>query len=107
MQVLPTEQAQKAFLSKPLECDKNFYNCPGGPNPTGLDCLTPTNPLDPGTGGSRQSPYDTPQRQQPQQLQQPGAPPNFSVPPGFNSKELDKADAESTTEFPVQESWRK
>lgn len=47
-QALTSDQAQRAFLSTPLECDKNYYNCPGGPNPSGLDCLTPPNPLAPG-----------------------------------------------------------
>lgn len=51
-QALTSDQAQRAFLSRPLECDKNYYNCPGGPNPSGTDCLTPGNPLaPPGSGG--------------------------------------------------------
>lgn len=49
MQSLPSDQEQRAFLSNPLECDKNYYNCPGGPNPNGYNCLTPNNPLAPGS----------------------------------------------------------
>lgn len=48
-QSLASDQAQRAFLSRPLECNKNYYNCPGGPNPSGYDCLTPSNPLAPGS----------------------------------------------------------
>lgn len=90
VQVLSSEQEQRAFLSRPLECDKNYYYCPSDPNPSGFDCLKAPNPLSPGTGGSGgPSGY----QQQPR------------FPPGSNQKELDKTNTPDITEFPLDDLW--
>lgn len=95
VQVLTSDQEQRAFLSRPLECDKNYYNCPNDPNPNRLDCLKPTNPLDPGFGGQRGSSGSYGNQQVP----------NSGYPPDTYSKELDKTDAQGTTDFSLDESW--
>ena len=109
VQSLSSEQKQRAFLSQPRECDKNYYLCPGDPNPSGIDCLTPPNPLDPGSGGQSGSPgcYGNQQprhQQQPQKPQQPQQP-NFGTSPGTYNKDLDKTDAAGITEFSLDDSW--
>lgn len=98
---------QRAFLQRPLECDKNAYLCPNDPNPNGLDCLNPPNPLDPGLGGQSGPPggYGNPQQQQPQ-LQRQQQDPNFGPPPGaYNNKELDKTNDADLIEFSLDGSF--